>query len=161
MKAGITIGILVLIGIIYFVSINKNVNNPTIQVAKQINLAELEVVMTQLLDGKMEFDFFGITSDGVDCIYFANNNGKINIEFEVMTNGQKPYVQKITSFANKNNYSLVKTTYGNKPHYSELTEAPVYRLELNTDKYKATEIGTEIMIKVFNKNRTTKFDVVP
>jgi hypothetical protein len=161
MKTGIIIGILVVIGIIYFISRNKNENNPIIQVAKQIQLSELESVMTQLLYGKLEYDFFGITSDGVDCIYFANNNGKINIEFEVMTNDQKPYVEKITSFANRNNYNLIKTTYGNKPHYSELKEAPVYKLELNADKHKATKIGTEIMTKIFNKNGMTKFDVVP
>lgn len=161
MKTEIIIGILVVIGIIYLISKNKNGNNQLVQVAKQIQLAELESVTTQLLDGKLEYDFFGITSDGIDCIYFADNNGKINIEFEVMTNDQKPYVEKISSFAKKNNYNLIKTTYGNKPYYSELKEAPVYKLELNADKQKATEIGTEIMTKIFNKNGATKFDVVP
>jgi hypothetical protein len=160
-QIGVIIGIFVVIGIIYFISRNKNGTNSIIQVAKQIQLAELESVMTQLLDGKMEYGFFGITSDGIDCIYFADNNGKINIEFEVMTNDQKPYVEKITNFANRNNYNLIKTTYGNKPHYSELKEAPVYKLELNADKHKATEIGKEIMTKIFNNNGTTKFDVVP
>ena len=161
MKTGIIIGIFVVIGIIFYISKNKNGNNPIIQVAKQIQLAELESVMAQLLDGKLEYKFFGITSDGIDCIYFADDNGKINIEFEVMTNEQKTYVEKITSFANKNNYNLIKTTYGNKPHYSELKEAPVYKLELNADKHKATEIGMEIMKTIFNKNGMTKFDVVP
>ena len=47
------------------------------------------------------------------------------------------------------------------PHYSESIEAPVYKLGLNADKYKATEIGKEIMTEIFNKNGTTKFDVVP
>jgi hypothetical protein len=161
MKTGIIIGIIVVIGIIYFISRNKNANNPIIQVAKQIQLTELESVMTQLLDGKMEYDFFGITSDGIDCIYFADSNGKINIEFEVMTNDQKPYVEKLNSFANKKNFKIIKMSYGNKPHYSELKEAPVYKLELNADKYKATEIGIEIMKTIFNKNGMTKFDVVP
>ncbi|AUC15824.1 hypothetical protein BTO06_11990 [Tenacibaculum sp. SZ-18] len=110
MKTRIIIGILVVIGVIYFISRNKNGNNPIIQVAKQIQLTELEPLMTQLLEGKMEYNFFGITSDGIDCIYFADNKGKINIEFEVMTNIQKNYVEKITDFANRNNYNLVKTT---------------------------------------------------
>jgi len=82
MKTGIIIGILVVIGIIYFISRNKNGNNPIIQVAKQIQLTELESVMTQLLDGKMEYDFFGITSDGIDCIYFADNNGKLELIYK-------------------------------------------------------------------------------
>ena len=161
MKTGIIIGILVVTVIIYFVTKNKNGNNKIKQVVKQIQLAELESVITQLLDGKLEYEFFGITSDGIDCIYFADDNGKINIEFEVMTNDQKPYVKKLTSFADKNNFSLIKTTYGNKSHYSELKDAPIYKLELNADKHKATEIGKEIMTKIFNKNGTTKFDVIP
>lgn len=161
MKTGIIIGILAVIGIIYFISKSKSGNNLNIQVAKQIQFEELESVMTQLLNGKLEYDFFGITSDGIDCIYFADNNGKINIEFEVMTNDQKFYAEKITSFAKKNNYNLIKTTYGNKPHYSELKEAPVYKLKLNADKHKATEIGIEVMKNIFNKNGMTKFDIVP
>ncbi|MEQ9425806.1 MAG: hypothetical protein RJQ09_15380 [Cyclobacteriaceae bacterium] len=161
MKAGIIIGILVVVGIMYFIFKNEGGNDHTVRVAKQIQLEELESVMTDLLNGKLEYDFFGITSNGIDCIYFADDGGKINIEFEVMTNEQKPYVDKITDFAKRNNYNLIKTTYGNKPHYSELKEAPVYKLELNADKSKATQIGTEIMKTIFNKNELTKLDVVP
>lgn len=120
MKTGIIIGALLAIGIILFVQKNRNGEQEIIQVAKQIQLKELEFVMTDLLNGKLEYNFFGITSNGIDCIYFTNNNGKVNIEFEVMTNEQKPYVEKITHFAKKNDYNLIKTTYGNKPFYSEL-----------------------------------------
>lgn len=159
MNTEIIVGVLVVIGIIYFVSRNKR--RKTIQVAKQIQLEELEFILTDLLNGKLEYDFFGITSNGVDCIYFADNSGKINIEFEVMTNEQKPYVEGITNFAKKNNHNLIKTTYGNKPNYSGAKEAPVYKLELNADESKATEIGVEIMKTIFNKSGMTKFDIVP
>ena len=159
MKAGILIGILVVVGIIYFISRNKNRNNQIIQVAKKIQLEELEPIMTQLLDGKLENDFFGITSDGIDCIYFVNSAGKINIEFEVMTNDQKAYVEKISNFAKERGYNLIKTSYGNKPQYSAVQEAPVYKIELYADNHKATVIGTEIMIKIFHKNNETKFEV--
>lgn len=161
MKTGIIIGILVVIGLIYFISRNNNGKERKIQVAQQIRLVELESVMTQLLEGKLEYDFFGITSDGVDCIYFANNQGKINIEFEVMTNQQKPYVEDLKGFAEQNNIQITKMSYGNKPLYSELKEAPVYKLELNADKFQATKIGREIMKKIFNKTEKTMFDVVP
>ncbi|WP_298473189.1 hypothetical protein [uncultured Maribacter sp.] len=161
MKTEVIIGVLVVLGVMYFVSRNKSGNNSIIHVAKQIQFSELESVMTQLLDGKLEYEFFGITSDGIDCIYFANDNGEINIEFEVITNEQKPYAEKLSSFAKINNYNLTKTSYGNKPTYSDLKEAPVYKLELNVDKHKATEIGIEIMRTIFNKNGMTKFDVVP
>lgn len=161
MKTGIIIGVLIVIGLVYFISRNNNGNNQKIQVAKQIRLVELESIMTQLLEGKLEYDFFGITSDGIDCIYFANDQGKINIEFEVLTNEQKPYVEKLNSFAERNNIQITKISYGNKPLYSELKEAPVYKLELNADKFQATKIGREIMKKIFNKTEKTMFDVVP
>ncbi|NQX80828.1 MAG: hypothetical protein HRT66_02385 [Flavobacteriaceae bacterium] len=161
MKIRIIIGVLCVIGIVYFVSRNNNGNNQKTQVAKQIQLEELESVITKLLDGKLKYDFFGITSDGIDCIYFVNNKGEIDIEFEVMTNEQKPYVEKLISFAKNKNYQVIKMSYGNKPLYSGLKEAPVYKLELNADKFQATEIGKEIIKKIFNKNGETKFDVVP
>lgn len=161
MKIGILIGISILIILIYFISKKIKGNNLKMQGAKQIKLEELEPIMTQLLDGKLEYDFFGITSDGVDCIYFIDNKGKINIDFEVMLDDQKSYVQNLISFAKKNNYQITKMTYGNKPHYSGLKKAPVYRLALHADKHQAIEIGTEIMRIVFNKSRTTTFDIVP
>ncbi len=161
MKAGIIIGILALIAVVYFITRKSNGNQPLIQVARQIQLGELESVMTQLRYGKLEYEFFGITSNGIDCIYFSENNGKINIEFEVMSNEQKPYVEKLTNFANENGYQIIKTTYGNQPHYPDLKEAPVYKIELNTNKKKATEVGVEIMKTVFNNNESTIFEVVP
>ena len=86
-----------------------------------------------------------------------NNNGKINIEFEVITNEQKPYVEKITNFANKNNYNLVKATYGNKPQYSDLNEAPVYKLELNTDKHKENKYQKKTIVFGFPGNPISTF----
>ncbi len=40
--------------------------------AEQIKIAELKLVLTRLQKGKLEFDFFGITSNGIDCIYFCS-----------------------------------------------------------------------------------------
>ena len=139
----------------------NNGSQPQIQIAKQIQLKQLESVMTELIEGNLEYEFFGITSNGIDCIYFAESNGKINIEFEVMTNEQKPYVEKLTNFAKNNGYQISKMSYGNQPHYPELKKAPVYKIELNGNKEKATEIGVDIMKTVFRNNELTKFDVVP
>lgn len=160
MKTVIIIGVLTVIGIIYFVSKKKSGNKQIVHVAKQILLEDLESIMTKLLNGNLEYDFFGITSNGIDCLYFVDNNGRINIEFEVITNEQKPYVKSLVDFAEKNNYNVVKTSYGNKPRYSELVEAPVYKIELNENKTRATEIGVEIMETIFSKNGMTKFDVI-
>lgn len=161
MKEGIIIGIVSIIGIVYFISKKSNPSKPFIQFAKQIQLKQLNSVMTELIEGNLEYEFFGITSNGIDCIYFVDNNGKINIEFEVMTNEQKPYVEKLTNFAKNNRYPISKMTYGNQPQYQELKEAPVYKIELNANKEKATEIGRDIMENIFGNNELTKFDVVP
>jgi len=161
MKVGLVIVIFAVIVIVYFILRKSNGNQPLFQVARQIQLGELESVMTQLSYGKLEYEFFGIHSNGVDCIYFSENNGKINIEFEVMSNEQKPYVEKLTSFADENGYKITKMTYGNQPLYSDLKEAPVYKIELNTNKKIATEVGIEIMKTVFHNNETTIFEVVP
>jgi hypothetical protein len=158
MKTGlIVIGAIIVIVIIFFISKRK----PLIQVARQIKLDQLESVMDQLKAKKLEYDFFGITSNGVDCIYFVDNKGQINIEFEVMTDEQKPYVDQIKKFASDNGYRITETTYGNKPKYEDLSQAPVYRLETNFDTKTASEIGKKIMTSIFNCNETTMFYVVP
>lgn len=152
---------LIAIGFILFIKRSRKKKNKYSQETRQINLNELQSVINDLLENKLEYDFFGISSDGIDCIYFSNNKGKINIEFEVMTNEQKPYVEKFESFAKKNNYQITKTTYGVKPNYPELNEAPLYRIEMNADRWKATELGIEIMKTIFEKNETTNFTILP
>lgn len=162
MKPGlIIIGAVIVIGIIFFISKSSGNKKPLIQVAKQIKLDQLETVMEQLKSKNLEYDFFGITSNGIDCIYFVDNNGKINIEFEVMVNEQKPYVDKIKDFAKSNGYQVIMTTYGNQPRYDDLKEAPVVKIESNLDTKSATEFGKRIMKEIFTCDDTTNFDVVP
>ena len=68
---------------------------------------------------------------------------------------------KLKSFSAENGYSILKKTYGNKPEYSELKEAPVYKIDINADKEIATKVGIKIMTEIFENNESTKFDVVP
>jgi hypothetical protein len=158
MKTGlIVIGVIIVLVIIFFISKRK----PLIQVARQIKLDQLESVMEQLIDKKLEYDFFGITSNGIDCIYFMDEKGKINIDFEVMSNDQKPYVDKLKKFAFDNGYHIMDTTYGNRPKYDDIQKAPVYRFVLETDIKTATVIGKKIETLIFNNDETTMFDVVP
>jgi hypothetical protein len=130
-------------------------------IPRQIKLNELESTLQQLLDKKLEYDFFGITSNGIDCIYFVIDEGKINIDFEIMIDEQKPFVDKIRKFALDNGFRIVETTYGNKPQYKNVKTAPVYKIEINADKNIALEIGEKIMTSVFNCNESTIFEVVP
>ena len=153
----IIVGILIVTAVGFIIYKKK----PLIQITKQINLDQLESVMYQLLDKKLEYDFFGITSNGIDCIYFLENKGQINIEFEVMIEEQKPYVEKIKKFASENGHHITETTYGNKPHYTDLSEAPVYRFETYFDLKIASQTGKKIMTSIFNCNETTMFDIVP
>jgi hypothetical protein len=158
MKTGIiAIGAIIVFAIIYFISRHPSEKKPLIQIARQIKLEQLESVLEQLKNKKLQYDFFGITSNGIDCIYFVDNDGQINIEFEVMINEQKPFVDKLKKFAFDNRYQISETTYGNKPKYNDLKNAPVYKLDIKT----ATEIGIKIMTTIFNCSKTTMFDVVP
>ena len=134
---------------------------PRIKVARQIKLDQLESVMGLLKAKNLEHDFFGITSNGVDCIYFVHNKGKVDIEFEVMMEEQKSYVDAIKKFSSENGHRVIKTTHGNKPQYDDLSQAPVYRLETKDGTKTAAEIGKEIMTSIFNCNETTMFDIVP
>lgn len=155
MNIGLAITSILLIIIVYFIIRKNKEDQPFLQ------LDQLESYIAQLIDGELEFDFFGITSSEIDCIYFVNNQGKINIEYEVMYNEQKPYVEKLTHFASKNGFSTSTTTYGNQPHYSETKEAPVYSIELQATKEKAAEVGTTIMKTIFNSDESTEFIIVP
>ena len=162
MKTGIlAIGVIIVVAIIYFISKHPSKTKPLIQIARQIKLEQLESVLEQLKNRKLQYDFFGITSNGIDCIYFVDNDGQINIEFEVMIDEQKPFVDKLKKFASDNRYHISETTYGNKPKYNDLKNAPVYKLEINADIKTATEIGIRIMTTIFNCNKTTIFDIVP
>ena len=131
-----------------------------IQHAKQIEIAQLNGELTLLDQNKTEFDFIGITSNGIDCIYFVKDNGKFQIEFEAMTNNQVPYIDKLKTFATQNGFEMQMTTYGNKPQYNA-KEAPVLRILTNSNIEKTSEIGQKIQKDIFNNDTITKYDVVP
>ncbi len=131
-----------------------------IQRAKQIEISELNQELKLLEQNKTEFEFIGITSNGIDCIYFVKDKDKFQIEFEAMTEKQIPYIEKLKVFALENGFEIEMTTYGNKPQYKS-SEAPVLRIATNSNLEKTAEIGQKIQIEIFNNQRTTKYEVVP
>jgi len=153
--------VLVVLGIGYFMSRNSKSSRTEPQRARQIKINQLESIVEQLEQGKLEYDFFGITSNGTDSIYFADPKGAMNIEFEVMAETQKEFFEKLKSFANENGFKYSQTTYGNKPQYSGTKEAPVLVLDLSADREAITEIGTRIMRSVFENSDETNYEVVP
>lgn len=131
-----------------------------IQQAKQIEIAQLNEELKLLEQNKTEFDFIGITSNGVDCIYFVRENGKFQIEFEAMANDQIPYIDKLKTFADLNGFEIQMTTYGNKPQY-DAKKAPVLKIITNSNLEKTTEIAQKIQKEIFNNIAETRYDVVP
>ena len=128
---------------------------------KQIFISDLNNVLSNLNNGKLDHNFFGITSNGVDCIYFVNDEAGLNIEYEVMIQEQKKYYKSLVEFAKNNHYNFSSTTYRNKPQYQDAKYAPVLRLEINANLKEAEEIGVEIMNEVFKNDALTKYNVVP
>jgi len=131
-----------------------------IQRAKRIEIAQLSGELKLLEQNKTEFDFIGITSNGIDCLYFVKDNGKFQIEFEAMTDNQIPYINKLKMFASQNGYETKMTTYRNKPQYNAL-EAPVLKIITNSNLETTAEIGQQIQKNIFNNQAETKYDVVP
>lgn len=129
--------------------------------AEHIKISDLKSVLTRLQNKQLEFDFFGITSNGVDCIYFVPDNNLYAIEFEVMTEDQKPWLDKLKAFAQENNYRIVMTTYKNEPNYKSSEPAPVLRIETKSNLDQTATIGQKIMAQIFANSEQTTYDVVP
>ena len=129
--------------------------------AEQIKISDLKSILTRLQNKKLEFDFFGITSNGVDCIYFVPDSNLYAIEFEVMTEDQKPWLDKLKEFAQQNNYKTLMTTYNNKPQYKSSDLAPVLRIETKSTLDQTAVIGQSIMARIFGNSEQTTYDVVP
>ena len=140
----------------FFKGSKKRVVHP-----RYININELGPVIELLFENKLEFDFFGITSNGIDCVYFMLEDSVINIDFEVMSEEQIKYVDKYKVYAKSKGYELNETTYGNKPNYSGLKDAPVYKILINADKTLAERVGKEIQNEVFGNDLNTDFEIVP
>ena len=129
--------------------------------AKRIQIDELKGEIQKLKNGQTEFDFVGITSNGIDCIYFIYENNKFNIEFEAISENQIAFIDKIKEFADSNEFKTKFTTYNNKPHYKSDKPAPVLKIEIAAELDKIIEIGQNIQSQIFKNNKETIYDVVP
>ncbi len=129
--------------------------------ASKITMAELSTELTKLREGKREFDFFGIVADGLDCIYFVSEGNLFQIEFEAMEEGQIPYIAKLKEFADSNGFASSMTTYGNKPNYNSTEDAPVRRIETNSDVNTTVDLARKIQNTIFYNTDDTEYGVVP
>jgi len=140
----------------------KGSESPVISFSKnQLTISQLEGKLELLSKGKTEFDFLGIHSSGVDCIYFTKVDDKFNIEFEAMDEGQIPFIEKLKEYARSRGFPCSVTTYGNKPHYNSVKESPVVRIETKTNLTETVKIANEIEKAIFGNNDETVYEVVP
>lgn len=128
--------------------------------AKQIRITELNEQLGLLKQNKTEFDFIGITSNGIDCIYFMKDNDTFQIDYEAMIESQIPYIEALKTFASQNGYEVQMTTYGNKPQYNS-PQAPVLKIITNSDLEETVAIGQKIQKTIFKNNIDTVYEVVP
>ena len=140
---------------------DKMNNQQIILKADRIKIDSLKTELLKLEKGLTNFKFIGITSNGIDCIYFVFENGKFNLEFEAMTLEQIPYIDKLREFATLNHFKSTMKTYNNKPHYTSDKYAPVLRIESNSSIDEIVEIGRKIQIEIFKNYKETIYDVVP
>ncbi len=158
---GIIGGILGLLGCQPQNSSNQIASNSIRLIADKIKMEGLPNELQKLKDGKTEFNFIGITSNGIDCVYFVKDGEIFQIELEAMVREQIPYIEKLKKFAESNGFKSSMTTYGNKPKYETPNEAPVILIETNSDLNNTVRIGRIIQKSIFNNTEETVYEVVP
>jgi len=144
-----------------FQSTESSTIQQIIPVAERIKIDGLRNALTKLKNGQTEYKFIGITSNGIDCVYFMYENDVFNIEFEAMTEDQLPYIEKLKDFANSNKFKNLMKTYNNKPKYNSDKPAPVIRIETNSSLESTADLGEKIESEIFGNNKETVYDVVP
>lgn len=95
--------------------------NSNIPVAARITIDKLPDVLRNVQAGNTDYDFIGICSNGVDCIYFVLENGKFYIDFEAMGKEQLPYIDTLKQFAKEHNTDIEQ-----KPYYPYSTPNSVF-----------------------------------
>lgn len=105
-------------------------------------------------------DYVGMYSNKFDNLYFTLDDGKINLEYEIIWQEQAEYGMKITALMKALGYEVVEKTYGNSPEYDGLDEAPVLRFESKATYQEMAKIATDIMIEVFGHTLDSQFEVI-
>ena len=136
--------------------------NSNIPVAARITIDKLPDVLRNVQAGNTDYDFIGICSNGVDCIYFVPENGKFHIDFEAISKEQLPYLDSLKLFAKEHGYPTVETTYNNSPvDYGHLKYAPVLSLKVNADIDSIVKVGKQIEQTIFRNIDRTIYEIVP
>jgi hypothetical protein len=127
-----------------------------------MKIDKLKELLDRVQKGQTEFDFAGITSNGIDCIYFMRRaDHTFDIDFEAMVSDQIPYLKKLEDFAKANNLHSTLTSYGNQPKYSSDKPAPVLHMDLGKSAEDAARVGERIQREVFKNGTDMTYEIVP
>ena len=128
---------------------------------KKYKIEDLSPALQKLQRSKSEDDFFGITSNGIDCIYFIKANDNFNIEFEVMDEEQKSFFRELERYAENHDLPFILTTKNNQPLYKSDDPAPVIRFLTNSSIDRTIDIAKDIQETIFTHNSETFYNIVP
>ncbi|WP_156896965.1 hypothetical protein [Ferrimonas kyonanensis] len=126
-----------------------------------VSYQDTKPVLKKLSLGQMPYEFFGLTSNGVDCVYFVFENGIYSLEFEVMVEPQKHVAEKFKEWASINGLHVSQTTYGNQPQYTSTSTAPVYRVILGGNLEETYRFGLSFYHFAFGYEESKLFELVP
>jgi hypothetical protein len=147
---------------------NKKLQQPekgTLQqhylIPQKIKIDGLKNVLLALKNEQTKYSFIGITSNGIDCIYFVYEDDLFDVEFEAMGSEQLPYIEIMKKFAMTNKFAFQIKTYNNKPQYISDIPAPVIRIVTKFSLDKMVEFGEKIQKEVFKNDRSTVYEIVP
>jgi|GEM_PF-4514754 len=129
--------------------------------AQFVAYQDIKPLLKKLKDGQMSHGFFGLTSNGTDCLYFSYENGGFLLEYEVMVEPQKQVASTFMSWAKESGFEVITTTFGNKCKYPPFSNAPVYRVILGNSLDHAYRQGFSFFLKVFGYKESQSFEVVP
>jgi hypothetical protein len=129
--------------------------------AQFVAYQDIKPILQKLKNGEMPYGFFGLTSNGTDCLYFTYNNGIFSLEYEVIAEPQKQVAVNFMSWAKEHGLEVVTTTYGNKPEYHSFSAAPVYKIDLDSSIESAYQRGFSFFSNIFEYKESKSFEVVP
>lgn len=122
---------------------------------------EIEPYIEHLIQGRYKDNFFGITSNGADCIYVVLKRKHLHIEYEILDEDQLNYIPALHDFAESKSLELIKTSFQNTLENSNIKNAPVYVLRLEIIPTLTAKIIGEMMAVVFRNKPNLKYQIVP
>jgi len=141
--------------------IDPAIQKDILEMQEHIKIDGLQDELTGVIHKKDVYDFIGINTNGLDCLYFPYKDGKFNIEYEILSAEQKEYAEQLKAFAKSKGFHITMTSYQRKGYYKKDDNKNVIRIEANANAKKIAALAKEIQAKIFLHDDSTVYDVVP